>query len=533
MSMAQPVPKAGFRNENTYWRMVQEGREAEFHQKYEAAVAQARKELGRAYTNIINGKPHTSSGGTFDDTNPANTTEILGKFQKSTAEEARQAIKAAKAAFPAWSRTPWTERCKIFHKASDLMRQRKWEFAAWMSLENGKSRVESMNDVDEAIDFLSYYPTVYEENQGFHKTMGKPFPNEDCVSVLKPFGVWGVIPPFNFPVAITVGMTAGPVLVGNTAVLKPASDTPLVAARFMTLLADAGVPAGVVNFITGPGSSVGEEIVNNPDVSGVVFTGSKGVGMSAHAKMTSRNKPFIAEMGGKNAVVVTAKADLDKAVEGVGRSAFGFQGQKCSACSRVYIHESLKEEFTKRLVEWTKRTCTVGDPTKKENFMGPVVNAKSFEDYQKFVEKAKQGGRILIGGKTLKTGATANGHFVEATIVDGLPDDHFITKTELFVPITSLYTFKTLDEAIARVNDAEYGLTCGIFTEDPKEIDHFFEHVQAGVLYSNRRVGGSTGAIVGGQSFVGWKNSGTSGRGAGGPYYIMQFLREQSQTRVR
>jgi 1-pyrroline-5-carboxylate dehydrogenase len=529
MTTTQLVAPKAFQNENTVWHHMQDGTIDAFHAKYEAAVAKARKAFGKTYTNIIDGKEETCNSGTFEDTNPANTNEVLGSFQKSTAMDARRAIDAASAAYPSWSRMPYADRCQIFHNAADLMRKRKYDFAAWMSLENGKNRIESMNDVDEAIDFLDYYPTVYETNDGFVRTMGKPFPNEECVSLLKPYGVWGVIPPFNFPVAIAVGMTAGPTLVGNTTVLKPASDTPLVAYLFVKLLHDAGVPPGVVNLVTGPGSQAGAELVDNTNVAGVVFTGSKSVGLDAHRTMTAKNRPFIAEMGGKNAIIVTPNADLDKAVEGVGRSAFGFQGQKCSACSRVYVHESVKDEFTKRLVAWTKKTCIVGDPTKKETFLGPVVNQKAFADYQDYVTKAKDGGTILVGGTTRDE---KTGYFVEATIVDGLADDHFITKNELFVPITSLYTYKDLAEAVNRVNAAEYGLTSGIFTEDEDEVTTFLDTVEAGVLYVNRRVGGSTGAIVGGQSFVGWKNSGTSGRGAGGLYYLLQFLREQSHTRA-
>jgi 1-pyrroline-5-carboxylate dehydrogenase len=237
-------------------------------------------------------------------------------------------------------------------------------------------------------------------------------------------------------------------------------------------------------------------------------------------------------MGGKNPIIVSAKADLEAAVEGAGRSAFGFSGQKCSACSRVYIHESLKDEFTKRLVEWTKKTCKIGDPTQRDVFIGPVITKRAHDNYLSYVKKASDKGKILLGGKSAATGALKDGYFVEPTIVDGLPDDHWITRNELFVPIVSLYTFKTLPEAIQRANAVEYGLTAGVFSKDKKEVDLFFNTIEAGVTYANRRIGGSTGAIVGGQSFVGWKASGTSGRGAGGPWYLHQFLREQSQTRA-
>lgn len=528
----EQVVRPAFENEQTVWRLNQAGKIDEFHTRYDAAVQRARTELGRTYTNVINGQRVVSPGGTFDDLNPANTKELIGKFPLSTKAETEGAIEAARVAFPAWSALDYSKRVAILRKAGNLLREAKYDFAAWMSLENGKNRIESMNDVDEAIDFLTYYPLVYEQHKGFAIPMYKPFPNEDCVSLLKPYGAWAVIAPFNFPVAIAVGMTTGAILTGNTAVLKPASDTPLMGYKFVELLEKAGVPPGVVNYVTGSGSVVGQTLLDSEKVDGVVFTGSREVGLKGIEASAKRGRPFIAEMGGKNPILVTAKADLEAAVEGAGRSAFGFGGQKCSACSRVYIQDSLKEEFAKRLVEWTKKNVTIGDPTKKETFLGPVITKRAHDNYLDYVKKAANKGKVLWGGKSAAAGSLAHGHFVEPTVLDGLPDDHWLTCNELFVPIVSLYGFKTLDEAVRRANAVEYGLTAGIFSRDEKELQYFFDHVQAGVTYANRRVGGSTGAIVGGQSFVGWKHSGTSGRGAGGPWYLQQFLREQSQTRV-
>lgn len=521
-----------FQNEHTFWRLKQAGKLEEFHRNYEASLARVRKEIGWTYHNIIAGKRTLSKGGTFDDTNPSDARQVLGKFPLSTPEETRQAIDAAVQAFPAWSGLDSARRVALLRRTGDLMRSAKYEFAAWMTLENGKNRVEAMNDVDEAIDFLTYYPLVYERNEGFRTPMYQPFPNEECISLLKPFGAWAVIAPFNFPVAIAVGMTTGAILTGNTAVLKPASDTPLVGFKFVELLEKAGLPPGVVNFVTGAGGVVGQALLDSPRISGVVFTGSREVGLRGIEASSKRGRPFIAEMGGKNPIIVTSHADLDAAVEGVARSAYGYGGQKCSACSRVYVQSEVRDEFVGRFLEWARQNAKVGDPTQRDVLVGPVITRRAHDQFLDFVKRSQDRGKILIGGRSLGAGPLANGHFVEPTLVDGLPDDHWITQNELFVPFLSLYTFRTLEEGVRRANAVPYGLTAGIFSQDANELDYFFNHIESGVTYANRRVGGSTGAIVGGQSFVGWKASGSSGRGAGGPWYLQQFLREQSQTRV-
>lgn len=532
MPVASQVQQA-FENENTVWRLRQSNKLDEFHRTYDAALARARAELGKTYPLLIDGEKVQGAGGTFDDTNPSNTKELVGRFPLATKAEVERAIRAGAQAFPAWSALGHKDRARIVRRAGGLLRERKYEFAALMTLENGKSRVESMNDVDEAIDFLGFYPFWYEKNDGFLTRLYKPFPNEECVSVLKPFGVWAVIAPFNFPVAIAVGMTAGCILTGNTCVLKPASDTPLVAYKFAQLLAEAGVPKGVVNFITGSGSVAGQALLDSAEIRGVVFTGSRDVGLKVIESGARFGRPAITEMGGKNPIIVMSKADLDKAVEGVGRSAFGFSGQKCSAASRVYVQEPIYEEFKRRLVAWTRATCTLGNPEHKDTFMSPVITKRAHEQFLEYAARAKKdGGRILLGGNSAAKGPLANGHFVEPTIVEGLTDDAWVTRNELFVPLVSLYPFGTLEDAVRRANDVEYGLTAGVFSEDPKETQYFFDHIQAGVVYANRRMGGSTGALVGGQSFGGWKHSASTHRGAGGPWYLQQFLREQSQTRA-
>jgi 1-pyrroline-5-carboxylate dehydrogenase len=418
----------------------------------------------------------------------------------------------------------------LYRKAADIASGQKFKLAAEMTFENGKTRSEAMADVDEGIDFMRYYADQLEQNKGFEISMGHSLPNENAKSILKPFGVWSVIAPFNFPFAIATGMSTGASITGNTVVLKPASDTPLLSYELCKIMEKAGVPAGVYNFVTGSGSTVGAELVENPHVQGVVFTGSWDVGSKSLAMFEAKlPRPFIAEMGGKNATIVSDKGDIGKAVEGVMRGAFGFGGQKCSACSRVYVHEKVKDEFIGQLIVKTAE-LKIGNPAERSVFLGPLINEGAYKNYQSFVEEARKEARIACGGRLLKNGELSKGYFVEPTIVVEVPSDSKLVKMEMFVPILTVESYSELHEAIRRVNNVEYGLTSGIFSEDRKEIEEFFARVDAGVVYANRTSGSTTGAMVGNQSFVGWKKSGSSGKGAGGPYYLQQFLREQSQT---
>ncbi len=523
-----------FKNERTFFEMSKAKKTELFHKKYDEAVEKVKKGFDTHYPNYVGGKKVFSSDGEYAVITPINKNQVIGYCQKGTVEDTRNAIAAAKEMFGKWSRTPYQKRVKIFQKAAKIMSAKKFELAALMTFDNGKNRYESIADVDEAIDFLNFYSYLMLKNRGFVNKMGKPFPNEDCTSVLKPYGVWAVISPFNFPLAITAGMSTGAMITGNTIVLKPASDTPLMALKFYEIMKEAGLPDGVMNLVVGSGSTVGEELISNPDIAGVVFTGSRPVGKRIYAKMTSDVvKPCITELGGKNPIIVTSKANLNKAIEGVARSAFGFDGQKCSACSRLIIAEDIKEKFMEGLLRWTKERVTVGDPTRKEIFMGPVINQKAYDDFAHYSEMAKRDGNVLLGGNRFETGELKDGFFVEPTIVDNLPPDHEIIRTELFLPIMAVITVKNLEEAVKVANSTEYGLTAGIFTESTKERDYFFDNIEAGVTYCNRTVGGSTGAMVNGQPFGGWKASSSTAKGAGGLYYLQQFMREQSQTIVK
>ncbi len=520
-----------FRNENTWFHANRSPEALEaFHAGYENALKDVRGRIGRTFPIVIDGREETGAG-TFDDVNPSDGREVLGRFQKGTPELVERAVRAAKAAQPAWEAVGHEERARVLDRAAAAMAARKLELAAIMTLENGKNRVEAIYDVDEAIDFLRYYAYVIRERRGFETPMGSPFPEERCTSVMRPWGVFGVIGPFNFPLAIPTGMTSGALVTGNAAVLKPASDTPWIAFELYGILRGAGVPGGVLHYVTGGGREVGQPLIDHPLLDGLVFTGSRDVGMRNYASFVgTRPRPYVCEMGGKNAIVVTARADLGKAVDGVIRSAFGFGGQKCSACSRAYAHRSVYDEFARRLAEKAK-ALEVGSPEARDNGFGPVVNAAAVRTYEDAVAKATAaGGRVLAGGRVVRDGPLGAGNFVEPCVVDALPAGHDAFRTEYFVPFLAIAPYDDFERVIDEVNAVDYGLTSGIFSEDPAEVERYFTRAEAGVVYANRARGGSTGAMVGGQSFGGWKFSATTSRGAGGPHYLQQFLREQSRT---
>ncbi|MFN4337074.1 MAG: aldehyde dehydrogenase family protein [Candidatus Nitrosocaldus sp.] len=519
-----------FEHELTYFRLLAREEASIFHAKYEESIAEVEKdELAREYPMVIDGKRVTSTT-LFQDISPIDTRIVVARFPLGDEEHVSQAINAAKGAFMHWSRMDYKDRVGIFKKAADIMSKSKYELAALITYENGKNRYEAMADVDEAIDFMRYYAYEMERNDGYIKAMKSAYPDERCYSVMKPYGVFAVIAPFNFPLAITTGMCSGALMTGNTVVLKPASDTPLIALRFCEILEQAGLPSGVLNLVTGSGSTVGDALISSKDVDGIVFTGSKDVGLSIYAKAnTPRPRPVITEMGGKNPTIVTASASIGKAVEGVARAAFGYSGQKCSACSRVYLHSSIYEEFISRLVEFTS-TLRVGNPIERDTFIGPLINKAAYEKYARYASMAGKDGRILVGGKQVVDGMLRYGYYVEPTIVDNLDSTHTILREELFLPFLAVARYDSLDDAIAMCNDSEYGLTAGIYSNDEDEVRYFLDRIEAGVVYVNRARSATTGAMVGSQPFVGWKMSGISGKGTGSLYYLPLFMREQSQT---
>jgi 1-pyrroline-5-carboxylate dehydrogenase len=502
----------------------------ELQAAFDAGVEQAREQLGRSYPMIINGQERRATE-EFEDRSPIDRDILVARFPVGTRQDVRDAVAAARAAFPAWRDTGWRRRIELMRRAADLISERQFEYAALMAFEVGKNRLEALGDVEETADLLRYYSDEMERNDGFVRPMGSLSPAEHTRSVLKPHGVWAVISPFNFPMALAGGPAAGAMIAGNTVVLKPSSDAPLMAYKFAEVLRDAGIPDGVFNLVTGPGETVGAEMEENADIDGMVFTGSYEVGMKLYRGFTrDYPRPIITEMGGKNPAIVTASADLDEAAEGVMRSAFGFDGQKCSANSRVYVERAVAGDFVQRLVDRASQ-IKVGDPTRRENWMGPVINERALAKFKGAVEEARAaGGTVALGGDVMSSPETARGYFPQPTIVTGLPLEHRLFHEELFVPFLVVGEVDSLDQALSEANSTDYGLTAGIFSGEQAEITRFLDTIQAGVVYVNRRAGATTGAWPGIQSFGGWKGSGSSGKSGLGPYYVQQFLREQSQT---
>lgn len=513
-----------FDNENTYIKMTERGQEDLFHKRYEESLEKVKSLFDKEYPNIV--VDEVVEQDKLEHFSPLDGKTLVGKFQMSSKETSQKAVRIARDSYRSWYNLGYLARASIFLKAAELMSEKKFEFSAILAYENGKNRHEAMGDVDEAIDFMKYYALNLIENRGFANFTGTAYYGEDSKSVMKPYGVFLVVSPFNF-FSITVGMTSGPLVVGNSVILKPSSDIPLSSYEFVKLLYEAGVPKENLIFLSGSGGRVGKTLYTDDGVDGVVFTGSREIGLKIYNESQERRpKITVTEMGGKDVIIVSEKCNIEKAVEGVAKSAFGYSGQKCSACSLALIDEKLYDEFKTRLVEFSKK-LVVDDPKLRGTFTGPIINKAAYEKFQKVVETVPAE-KILLGGKVLGR----EGYYVENTIVDNVGDPG-IERTELFLPILALKPITSLKEAVDYVNSLEYGLTGGIFTEDKKEINYYFNNADVGVIYANRQRGGSTGAMVASQPFVGWKFSGTSGKGTGSFYYLQQFLREQSQTIVR
>ena len=502
----------------------------QLHADYDAGLVTAKADLGATHGLFINGEWRPAKE-TFDKLSPIDGS-LVGRFAKGTRQDVRDAVAAARGAARAWARTPWLERIAVMRRMADMISERQMELAALMGIEVGKNRLEALGDVEETADLIRYYCDQLQANDGFDHQMGNL--GDSTVhtrSVLKPHGVWAIISPFNFPMALSGGPAGGALVAGNAVVYKPSSDAPLCGVKLAEIADLAGLPRGVFNMVSGPGATVGAELQENEGVDGLLFTGSYEIGYNGVFKTFSKAfpKPVIVEMGGKNPAIVSARADLEEAAEGVMRSAFGFGGQKCSACSRVYVQAPVYDAFLEALVAKT-RAISIGDPTERKVWLGPLVNAKAKAKYEAAIAEAKRDGRILAGGEVLTGRGTDL--YVAPTIVADLPADHRIWREELFVPLVAVAKVASLDEAIERANDTIYGLTAGFFSDDREEIDRFEESIEAGVIYINRRAGATTGAWPGIQPFGGWKASGTTGKASGGLYYVQQFMREQSQTLV-
>jgi 1-pyrroline-5-carboxylate dehydrogenase len=506
------------------------------HPKYEAALDRLQKKLGERYPMHIGREKVWSDAGEFERRSPIDTSIVVGRFQVGTAAHARRAIAAAKEGFETWSATPWQARVRAMEATARIIDARKFDIAAAITYEVGKNRMEALAEAWEAVDSIAYCSRLMKEHRGYTAKMGPGGPGEDCRLVCKPYGVWPVISPFNFPFMLASGMALGALITGNSIVLKPTSSSPLSGLMLYEVFRDGGVPMGVVNYVTGPGGNFEEEFSSNPDVAGVAFTGSRDVGMRLYRKFLTGQpypKPMLLEMGSKNPTIVTAKADIAKAVEGTVRAAYGYSGQKCSATSRVYVQRRVKGRFLDAL---RKRLdgLVVGDPREKPVFMGPVIDETAVSKFEASVADAKKGGgQVVAGGTVLKGGKLSKGFYVTPAVVTGLPHEHRLFTEELFLPFIVVDEFDTVEEAIEKANRTEYGLTAGIFTRDREEIKKFFDGIKFGVVYANREGGSTTGAWPGAQSFTGWNASGATGRGVGGPHYLLNFLRDQSQTNVR
>jgi len=502
---------------------------AAFHERFEAALARVRGALGATHPSFIDGADRAAQV-TFELRTPIDRSCMLGRFPDATPAEVDAAMTAAKRAFPAWQRTPPAERIRLLRRAAELIEQRVYEIGAAVALEVGKNRMEALGEVQETADFFTVYCDDYERQRFDHRLPDDPLPNyrSHNRSVMKPYGAWVVITPFNFPFALAGGPVAAALVTGNTVVLKGATDTPWSGRLLADCLRDAGIPAGVFNYLSGRGAVAGEALVNHPDTAGITFTGSHAVGMQIYRRMAAGAwpRPCIAEMGGKNPVIVSAAADLERATLGIVRSAFGLSGQKCSAASRIYVHEAVADELIERLIAETER-IRIGDPTRRENWMGPVINERAWRDYGQFIDKARKARvRILTGGRHLTEGTLVNGFFCAPTLVE---EDAFWQ--ELFLPIATITRVADLDAAMTLANASSLGLTAGFYGA-PSEVDWFFDHIEAGVTYANRPQGATTGAWPGYQPFGGWKGSGTSGKGIASAYYLALYQREQSQTLV-
>lgn len=476
--------------------------------------------------NVIDGKPD-DDGKKYEVVSPISPTLKLGTYVDASAAAVERAVLAARRAQPAWARKPWEVRVAFVRRIADLLDARKYEFGVANMIQVGKTRLEAMGEVEEAVDMIRHFCADFEGNQGFVRQLARAVPRERTLSVLRPYGVFGVIAPYNFPVALSFKMVVPAILSGNAIVYKPSEDAGLTANLLMEVVAEAGVPAGVVNMVCGESAG---KLLADAAIDGIAFTGSHDVGMSLFRKLATGPyaRPVLAEMGGKNPVYVTASADLDVAAEGVARSAFGLQGQKCSAAEVAYVDAKIYDAFVAKLLDYVGK-LKIGDPRRKEIFMGPIVNREAFDKFEKAVAEAKKEGKVLFGGNRLTGGEFEGGFYVAPTIVADLPESSKLHREELFLPFIALRRYKTLDDAITQGNAVAYGLTAGAYAKG-NDLALFLDRAEAGVLYANRRSGATTGAWPGYQTFPGWKGSGISGKGGFGPYDLPQFMREQSHT---
>jgi len=490
----------------------------------QAAIEKVRSELGREYDLVIGGR-RIKTGDTAPSVNPAKPSEVVGVHHQAGPAEVEPAMQAALKAFDTWSRTTTQERTTLLFRVAQLLRERKFELEAWLVFEVGKNYGEADADIAELIDFCMMY-AIEALRLDQAKTVVQ-LPGEHDQFRYIPLGVGAVISPWNFPAAIMGGMTLASVVCGNTVVLKPSGDSPTIAAKFFELLEEAGLPDGVVNYCPGHGNTFGNAIVEHPKTRYIAFTGSKEVGLhinQAAAQQKSGQvwiKRTVLEMGGKDSMVVDADSDVDAAVEGTAQAAFGFSGQKCSACSRVIVDERIYDKFLQALKDRVEK-ITVGDPTQNVN-MGPVINEKSMKNTLSYIEKGiAEGGRLITGGASAKD--AGEGYFVQPTVIADVDPMGTISQQEIFGPVLAVIKSRNFEEGIAIANNTEFGLTGAAYTSSPDKIAYAKREFHVGNLYINRKC---TGAIVGAHPFGGFNMSGTDSK-AGGPDYLLLFTQGKS-----
>jgi len=506
----------------------------EMHERFEKSLATVRGRLGATHPMYIDGKD-VPAAATDERASPIDNKIRIGRFPHANAKEVDAAIAAAHRAFPAWRDAGMAKRVALMRKVADILEERVYEIAAALVLEVGKNRLEALGEAQECVDFFRVYADDFESHKGYEFDL----PNDPSnvfvsrnKSVMRPYGVWAVIAPFNFPIALAAGPTAAALVTGNTVVVKCASDTPWAGRLLADCIRDAGLPAGAFNYVNGPGTAIGEQLVRDPRIAGVTFTGSVAVGRAIMQEIAAGAypRPYIAEMGGKNPTIVTENADLDRAAAGIARSAYGMGGQKCSALSRLYVHEKVADDLLTKIEKEIDK-IRIGDPTERSTGLGPVVNKRAHESYARYVADLKsRGAKIRRGGRQPSQGVFARGFYVEPVLAEAAPSDP-LWKHEMFLPILMAQRYRDREEAMRLANDTDMGLTAG-FYGSPDEVRWFQDRIEAGVTYANRAQGATTGAWPGYQPFGGWKGSGSSGKAIASAYYLPLYLREQSRTVV-
>jgi 1-pyrroline-5-carboxylate dehydrogenase len=491
-------------------------------QAMESALAKVRSEFGREYPLRIDGQP-ISTGDKLVSVNPSNPQETVGIHHKANQELANRAVEAAWSYFRAWSLTRWEDRIRMLLEAARILRSRKLEFDAWLVYEAGKTWPEAEADVSEAIDFCEYYAREAQRLAAPPAVCQLPGEQDEMIYI--PLGVGVVIPPWNFPLAILVGMTVAALVTGNTVIIKPSSETPTIAAKFAEVLLAAGFPESSFTLLTGSGAAVGDVLVEHPKTRFISFTGSRDVGLRIN-ELAARHRPgqiwikrVVAEMGGKDAIIVDGDADVDKAVDGVLASAFGYQGQKCSACSRAIVDARIYNEFLDKLTARAKN-LKMGAADDPGNYMGPVISAGAKKSILQYIEAGKQEGRLVAGGDAPGEG----GYFVPPTIIADIDSKARIFQEEIFGPVLAVTKARDFGHALELANDSQYGLTGAVFSNNPDHLRQARDQFHVGNLYFNRKC---TGAMVGAHPFGGFNMSGTDSK-AGGPDYLLLFVQAKS-----